>query len=393
MSKSAPVALPVAITTVETDAASKVRALDAAMNSAFLERREEIRCALIALVAGEHILLLGDPGTAKSALARTLCKALDNATYFETLLARTSKPEQLFGPFDLAGLKASPSRYERNVDGYLPTADVGFLDEIFKCNSAILNSLLTILNEGTFKQGTKNLKCPLRLVIGASNELPDANATDSLDALYDRFLLRRWVPAELKDRDNMRALLSMSSEPAVGVKLSDTELAAIRGLAARVFLPDDVISAVLDLKDALASGPGITASPRRWRKCMKLVRASAAIAGRTVATTEDLKVLVDALWRKPEERAAVKGQVQEVVNPVVGDALKILDAASEAFDGTDLSDTSASGVSVLSLLNKALKDMTGAVRAMSDDAAVQEIADQIHELQTRVQVAAAASFQ
>ena len=122
------------------------------------------------------------------------------------------------------------------------------------------------------------------------------------------------------------------------------------------------------------------------------MRATAAIDGRAVATTGDLSVLIDALWNKPEERAAVKGQVQEVINPVVGDALKVLDAASEAFDALDLTDVTPAGVANLSTVNGTLKDMVTTVRDMSDEQDVQDIAAQIETLQGRVFAAAAAAF-
>ena len=120
-------------------------------------------------------------------LTQTFSKAL-GGSYFKKMLTPFSTPEEVVGPYDLGAL--DQNRYERAVDGYLPTADVAFLDEIFKANSAILNSFLTLLNEREFEQGHQVISCPLQVCVGASNEYP---ADESLNALYDRFLLRRWV--------------------------------------------------------------------------------------------------------------------------------------------------------------------------------------------------------
>jgi len=152
-----------------------------------VERDAEVRLMLLAAMAGEHILFLGPPGTAKSELGRRLSMVCQGV-FFERLLTRFSVPEELFGPLSMRGLEND--QYVRQIDGYLPSATVAFVDEIFKANSAILNSLLTILNERLFDNGNERFKVPLVCLVGASNELPES---EELDALYDRFLLRKSV--------------------------------------------------------------------------------------------------------------------------------------------------------------------------------------------------------
>lgn len=368
---------PSPLPTVSADPASRVRALGAALRGAFVERDTEIACILTALVAQEHVLLLGDPGTGKSALTSAVCKAIGGG-FFQVLMTPFTVPEEVFGPTSLLGLEQD--QYRRVTTGYLPEAKVAFLDEIFKANSAILNSMLTALNERAFDNGGVRSQIPLELTIGASNELPESSA---LDALYDRFLFRRWVES-IKDRDALRGLLAARSEPSVGVTLSSADLAAVRAAAAQVVLPDPVLDAMLDMKDELARANGITCSDRRWRKMAKLVRAQAAIAGRSTATKDDLLILVDAIWRKPEERAAVHATVARVVAPQLAEALKVLDAAVELFSGAKSVITAASDVAALAKVNRELKSMLTEISKLDQSGPVVECTEKVQAMNREV---------
>src|SRR5436190_16281433 len=165
-------------------AAQKVREVARALDERFLDKAELVRLLLVTLVAGEHMLIVGPPGTAKSAMVRHLARLVD-ARYFEYLLTRFSEPNEIFGPIDIKAFREGT--YVRRVEAMLPDADIVFLDEIFKSNSAILNSLLSILNERRFFTGSASIHVPLSALYGATNEIPN---DDALGAVFDRFLVR-----------------------------------------------------------------------------------------------------------------------------------------------------------------------------------------------------------
>jgi MoxR-like ATPase len=181
----------------------KLKKLGDHLEGGLVGRRDHARMLLLAAVAGENAIFFGPPGTAKSLLARRLkdCFA-DDIRYFECLLTKFSMPEEVFGPVSLRGLEQDIFR--RVYDRYMPGAGVAFIDETFKANSAILNSMLTILNEREFDTGNERIKVPLRCVVGASNEMPKES---ELEALYDRFIIRMRVD-RLQDEEQLTQFLT-----------------------------------------------------------------------------------------------------------------------------------------------------------------------------------------
>lgn len=280
---------------------SRLQRIRDGLTHGLIERDTPIRLALLAALAGEHMLLIGPPGTAKSELARRLRQAFTGQTYFERLLTRFSVPEELFGPLSIKALE--DDKYQRQTDGYLPTASVAFLDEIFKANSAILNALLTLLNEREFDNGTHRVKTPLVSVVGASNELPQE---EELLALYDRFLVRYHV-GPVTDEGFAKLLdLRGQAKPAIeaALMLTPADLEHIHAAALKVTVPAKVASLLKAMRKH-CQDQKIPVSDRRWRKALFLLQVAAHTDGRSAVSVWDCWLLQHCLWHKPEEITAL----------------------------------------------------------------------------------------
>jgi MoxR-like ATPase len=260
----------------------------------FVGRDEVVDLIALAVVAGEHLFLYGPPGTAKSALIRQFASAV-RGRYFEYLLTRFSEPNEVFGPIDLARLREGA--VATVTTGMLPEAEFAFLDELFNANSAILNNLLTVLNERVYRRGAEVHALPLLSLFSASNHLADDEA---LGALFDRFLLRCHV--DHLRREAMPRLLSAGwALERSGDATTTVSAADLRALSRKIHDVDlsritepyaEVVFKVRDL--------GVAVSDRRAVKMLKLLAASALLSGRTVANPSDLWVL-RYVWDRVEQ--------------------------------------------------------------------------------------------
>lgn len=283
-----------------------IRAALDRLTEGLVGRDEQARCLLLAALCGEHVLLIGPPGTAKSELARRL-RVLVGGRYFERLLTRFTVPEELFGPLSLAAL--DEGRYLREVEGYLPTATVAFLDEVFKANSAILNALLTLLNERAFDQGAQRVAVPLATLVAASNEVP---SDESLRAFLDRFLFRCAVDPVATEAFEalLRSGESVHAPATAAPVLSDGLLRGLADAGRQVVLPATIVEALSELRGLLAEA-AIEVSDRRWIQSVRVMRIAAATQGRAAVAEVELLLLRWLLACDAEQAARIEAWVAD----------------------------------------------------------------------------------
>ena len=319
------------------------------MNRGIYEKNTEISLSLLAALAGESVILLGPPGVAKSMVARQLKTAFRDAQSFEYLMSRFSTPDEIFGPVSIQKLKTSDT-YERAVEGYLPTADVVFLDEIWKAGPAIQNTLLTVINEKIFRNGNREMHLPLKLLVAASNELPAKG--EGLEALWDRFVIRI-ESRPIKLEKNFRAMLleaptdflgptdftdstdSTDSSGSMGksgftdstdfsgstdfsdLKITAEEYAEWAEKICKIGVKEEVLDAISAIRKSLravnvdeaAERRNIYVSDRRWKNIVRLLRTSAFMQDREEVDICDLLPIYHCLWQEPEERDAIRSIV------------------------------------------------------------------------------------
>ena len=296
-------------------AQAKMSQIFVEMNNLFVERDELIKLMELAIVTGTNLLMLGPPGTAKSAITYELCGRIENANYFQWMLNKTSDPSEILGPFSVKEMEND--KFMRITTGKLPEAHIAFMDEVFKSNAPTLNALLTIMNEHIFYNDGKPVEVPLISMFGASNEPPE---DESLDAMYDRFIFRMNVQyihdAANKKRmhsnyvDNRAGLLNLVNKTTITLE----EVQALQAAAKAVKVPKDIINKFIRLISDL-DRQAVHISDRRQNECFKVMQGSAVLAGRNSVTLDDFKSLVYVLWEKEEHIPLIESSILKMVNP------------------------------------------------------------------------------
>jgi MoxR-like ATPase len=331
-----------------------------ALTTSLIERDEEATCILVALLCKQHCLLVGGAGEAKTLLAHRVTEFLSGSECFEAQINKFTEPDELFGMFSLNAMKED--RYERLTDLMLPNADVAYLDEVFNGSSAILNTLLSIMNERRFRNGKEWVDCPLKLLIGTSNKYPNGEGTKELKAMFDRFLLRRTV-RPIQRRANVSRLLWGDVSLEITEKLSQSELEEAQKSVFAMEWDEDAKSAYETIIFE-SRRSGIHPSGRRLRQCVSAVSAYAYLSGLPEVTQDSLGILADCLWVDPAEdqKRELSSIITKIASPsdlVCNSLMLEVDQIVDAIDTSDVAATSGS-IKKLENIGKKLRKLGSA---------------------------------
>ncbi|MEK5080303.1 AAA family ATPase [Solibacillus sp. FSL W7-1436] len=275
------------------------------LNERFYDREEEIDALLTALLSRQHLLFIGPAGTGKSVLSSMLGSIVEGIHCFQHLLTPFSTPEELFGVLSLKDLEQGI--YKRNVTKMLPEAHFAFIDEIFKANSAILNSLLTLINERIYYNNGIPIASPLLTMVGSSNEYIEEG--EGLEALFDRFLLRYEVNY-IREEEDFIAMLKDTGEKEVS-KITLDELYEHQQKTNQVAITDTIFKVLAKIRQALQD-EGIRPSDRRFKQSLSVLKAKAYLDGRAEVIRDDLTILTNILWETAEQKPVTERIINEV---------------------------------------------------------------------------------
>ncbi len=298
------------------------------LNEKFIERRDIVEGMILALLSQHHVMLIGPPGTAKSMLANELCNRIINTNYFQWLLTKFSTPEEIFGPLDIKALENS--HYKRITTGKLPSAHIAFLDEIWKANSAILNAMLTALNERLFHNDQKPEEIPLLTLVGASNEFPEGS---ELNALWDRFLLRYMTPY-IRETSAFARMLSNGNGNGVKTTITLDELKLAQLEVKAMPVEKGFYDTIVEVREQL-NQEGIIISDRRYKEAVTVAKAFAWVHGYDSTNMDCLEPLKDILWNTEESIPKVRKIILFKTNPYLVKVMEKREAADSIMTNYD----------------------------------------------------------
>ena len=357
-----PMTIPQNTTNNNVKLHDRIKALRDALSEGLYEKDEAVRLALLTAIAGESIFFLGDPGCAKSMIARRIVKAFkadgdDKVKYFETLLNAYTTPDEVFGNVSLKGLNGELPEckdkevYRRLTEGMLPEADIAFLDEIWKANSTILNSLLTIVNERKFHNGNEVKKVPLKTLFAASNELPAKG--QGLEALYDRLILRL-VVSFIDDENNFFEMVKAPSssefelpEEVKKLQITNAELEEWKKEIDEISLSDAAKSVISAIRKELVSrneamseddkqnGELFEVGDRRWKKIVHVLKTSAFLNDRADVDLMDCQLIEYCIWNTEKQQKVAREIVEKCIQQNGLDCDTAIDEIKEQIEEFD----------------------------------------------------------
>ena len=314
-----------------------IKSLLKILSQGVYEKEHIIAMALLSAIASESIFLLGPPGTAKSLVARRLKLAFKDGKAFEYLMSRFSTPDEIFGPVSISMLK-NEDKYERVVDGFLPTATIVFLDEIWKASPSIQNALLTAINERIFPNGRNTLSLPLKALIAASNELPAED--EGLEALWDRFLVRM-VSNCIQSETSFYKMISQKPVGEIIVpsdlQITDELYETWQNEIYTIAIPDNVCSAVSFIRKRLKEEStkegnkemDFYVSDRRWKKCFRIMQTAAFLNGRNAIDLTDVPILFHCLWNTVDVIPTI---IDIVASSLTADVDRLMEKSQKEID-------------------------------------------------------------
>ncbi|WP_297247729.1 AAA family ATPase [uncultured Brachyspira sp.] len=335
------------------------------LSEGLYEKEEAISLTLLCALAGKSVFLYGPPGTAKSLIVRRIASAFKDSKYFGQLMNRFTTPEDVFGPVSLSKLKED--KFERQTEGYLPKADFVFLDEIWKSSPAILNTLLTIINEKVYRNGSQEEKVPLKALVSASNETPPKG--QGLEAMYDRFIMRLFVDTA-KDVDNFVKLISdkdvsFDADLKEEEKISTEDWLKFHKDIDDVSVSDEALDIICSIKYEIdeynkGNNEAIYISDRRWKNIVYILKAAAFFSERNTVMPVDCFLITHCIWTLEENIDAVKKIVLEAIKFFSASDIDIFDEKIE--DIKNKSKNSQNSISTNSSNNNDLEFETVSIK-------------------------------